>query len=295
MSEVAAVLALCRFGQDAAAMLLWGGSAYLCVLVPPGLASSIMRRLRPWTVAAVLVEVLATAGKLPAEVAAIGEGWRDTVDPGMVGSVLRDTSVGQAWGAQAVTTVLLVGAAAVSRRAKPVGVAATSGLLLASLSLTGHAAMHEGWLGALQRMNDVVHVLSGGAWLGALVPVLVILGDLGHAERRAEAASALRGFSRAGHVAVLLVLASGVANTVLVLERWPTDWSLPYKALLAVKVAVVALMVGLALVNRYVTLPRSAQHAHMASAALWFGTLAEVPLGLAAIALVSVFGLLDPG
>lgn len=202
MSEVAAVLALCRFGQDAAAMLLWGGSAYLWALVPRSLASSVTRRLWPWVVAAVSVEAVATLAKLPAEVAAIGDGWRDAVDPAMVGSVLRDTSVGHAWGAQGAAAVLLVGATLVSPEARTAARAGASGLLLAGLSLTGHATMHEGWLGALQRANDVLHVLSGGAWFGALVPVLVILGDLGHAERRGEAAAALRRFSRAGHVAV---------------------------------------------------------------------------------------------
>jgi len=293
LSEVAAVLALCRFGQDAAAMLLWGESAYLWALVPRSLASGVTRRLWPWMVAAISVEAVATIAKLPAEVAAIGEGWRDAVDPAMVGSVLRDTSVGQALEAQGAAVVLLVGVA-VSRRAYPIGIAGASGLLLAGLSLTGHAAMHEGWLGALQRANDVLHVLSGGAWFGALVPVLVILGDLGHAERRGEAAAALRGFSRAGHVAVALVLSSGVANTALVLGRWPTDWSSPYQVLLTAKIALVTLMVALALVKRYVALPRSARHAGAAPTPLWFGTLAEVPLGLGAIALVSVFGLLDP-
>ena len=294
MSEAAAVLALCRFGQDAAAILLWGGSTYLWALVPRSLASSVTGRLRPWMVAAVSIEAAATLARLPAEVAAIGEGWRDAADPATVVSVLRDTSVGPALEAQGAAAVLLVGAA-VSRRAHPIGIAGASGLLLASLSLTGHARTHEGWMGTLQRANDVLHVLSGGAWLGALVPVLVILGDLGRAEWRSEVAAALRGFSRAGHIAVALVLSSGVANTALILGHWPIDWSSPYQILLTAKIALVALMVGLALVNRYFTLPRTAHHAEAATTALWFGTLAEVPLGLAAIALVAVFGLLDPG
>jgi len=38
-----------------------------------------------------------------------------------------------------------------------------------------------------------------------------------------------------------------------------------------------------------------AHHAEAATTASWFGTLAEVPLRLAAIALVAVSGRLDPG
>jgi putative copper resistance protein D len=150
--------------------------------------------------------------------------------------------------------------------------------------------MQEGWLGLAHHMNDAVHVLSGGAWLGALVPLSLTLAALNDPERCEPAEVALRRFSSAGHVAVALVVLSGVINTILVLGRWRTDWSSPYQAMLAAKIALVVTMVGLALVNRY----GLAAHRPDAVRAIRSNTIAELALGFGVIGLVSVFGLLAP-
>ena len=293
MTSTAAVLALCRFGQDAAALLLWGASAYLAWLVPKGLAAEVAARIRTGTTPAVVVALAATLAKLPVEAATIGDGWRDGFDPTTVLGVLLETSVGEAWAAQALAASLLALVQAVPFPRRVTATALASGLLLASLSLGGHAAMHEGSLGLLHRANDAVHVLGAGAWLGALWPVLVILGLLGRSGCRSEAGVALLAFSRAGHVAVALVLVSGAVNTALVLGRWPTDPASPYQVLLDVKILCVAAMVGLALVNRYVVVPRLGRRP-AAAVALRRATLVEISLGVVVLALVGVFGLLDP-
>jgi putative copper export protein len=107
-----------------------------------------------------------------------------------------------------------------------------------------------------QRANDVLHVLAGGAWLGALLPLIPILRLLDEPDCHADALLSLRRFSTAGHIAVALVLTSGVINTALILQRLPTDWSSPYQALLALKIILIAGMTGLAIVNRYIFVPR---------------------------------------
>ena len=290
---VVAALAFCRLGQDAAALMLWGASAYLWLLVPRRLATGVAARLRPWRTAAVAVAAVATIARLPAEAAAIGSGWRDAADPAMLRQVMVATSAGLSWQVQALAAPLLVAAAILPPRGRLVLSAMASGLMLAALSLTGHAVMQDGALGVLHRANDVLHVLAAGAWLGALAPVLVILRVLGSPETRHDATLALRRFSRAGHGAVAVVLLSGVANAALTLGRWPVDLASPYVLLLDVKIACVAGMTVLALLNRYIVVPRIARDAS-ALRALRYGTLAELPLGVAAIALVSVFGLLDP-
>ncbi len=295
MTSPAAFLVLCRFGQDAAATLLWGGAAYLWALVPTGLSSSVTVRLSPWASAAIAVAVITVAAKLPFEVAGIGNGWPDALDPAMVRSVLLETSVGQAWMAQAACALMLGTAVALPSRRRVGAVASGSGLLLASLCLEGHAVMHEGWLGVLTRANDALHVLSGSVWVGSLVPVLVILAGSRDGRMSHAAAAALRGFSRAGHAAVALVLLSGILSTVLVLERWPIDLASPYQVLLDIKIACVLAMTVLAIVNRYVVVPRLTRDPAGVGRALRLGTLAEIPLGFAAIALVAVFGLMDPG
>ncbi len=290
MTSIAAALATCRFVQDAAALLLWGASAYLLWLVPEPLARTLQARLRIGGRMAMALAA-ATFAELPIEAASVGDGWRDALDPSVVGAVLTGTNGGQAWMVQAAAAGLLALSCLVPPRPRLFAVAGAAALMLVGLTLTGHAVMQEGWLGAVHRANDAVHVLSAGAWFGALVPVLLILPRLGRPEERAEAASALRRFSRAGHVAVALVFLTGASNAALVLGRWPTNLRSPYEALLDAKIVAVAAMAVLAVVNRYLIVPRLPAPLP----ALRRATLTEVPLGLLAVALVGVFGLLDPG
>ncbi len=289
-----AALAVCRFLHDAAAMLVWGAAGYLCTLVPEKLAGTVWRRLRVPGVVAIAVAVATTAASLPFETAVIGAGWSDAFDPATVRDVLTGTSVGQAWQEQAVASALLLVALAATDRWRRGGIALASGLLLAGAALTGHAVMQEGWIGVLHPINDAIHILSAGAWLGALVPLLIILRRLDVPEYRQEAGTALRRFSTAGHVVVALIVASGVINTMLVLGRWPTDWSSPYQALLALKIALVVCMVGIAAFNRYVLVPYIALRGPCAYRMFRRTSAVEVLLGLAVVALVAVFGMLDP-
>lgn len=294
MSSTTAALALCRFCQDTAALGLWGAWATLAWLVPRHIGAAIDHGARRCTAVMVAVAALATAAELPILAASIGDGWRDALDPALTGSILVDTAPGHAWAAQAGAAVLLFAARWTPQRMRPGATAAAAALLLAGLALTGHAAMREGALGLLQRTNDVLHVLAAGAWFGALVPVLAILHLPDWPERREGVVTALRRFSRAGHAAVALVLLSGLVNAGLVLGRWPHDLASPYEALLDAKVLAVAGSVTLALVNRYVLVPRLCRHPEATLVALRGATLAELPLGIAAVALVAVFGLLDP-
>ena len=294
MSGPDAALAICRLLHDAATMLLWGAFSFLALLVPPGLARDIDGRLSGFRLGAILVAVVTTFGALPLEAAAMGSGWADAMDPATIRAVVFETFAGRVWQVQAGAALLLAATLAVPMHRRASATAASSGLLLALLGLTGHAAMHAGWLGLAHRVNDAVHVLAGGAWLGALLPLLRVLAALDQPGRRKEAGRALRRFSSAGHGAVAAVLATGALNTMLVLGRVPTPWSSPYQALLAGKIVLVLAMSLLALVNRYVLVPRMPDARDRVVASLRAATLAEVGLGVAVIGCVAVFGLLDP-
>jgi putative copper resistance protein D len=275
-------------------MLLWGAFAYLAALVPGGLARAVGRRLDGLRVAAIATAVLTTAATLPLQAASIGEGWGDALDLQTLRDLLVDTDVGRAWLVRAVLAVVLAATLLVPRPRRQAATALASGTLMASLALTGHAAMHEGVLRAVHAVNDAGHLLVGGAWLGALVPLVPILRALGHAQTHGEAATALRRFSAAGHGAVALVVATGILNVALVLGRWPTDWTSPYQALLAAKIGLVALMILVAVVNRYVLVRRLRTAPAAAVRALAVTTLCELALGAGVIALVGVFGTLEP-
>ncbi len=286
-------LILCRFLFDGAALFLWGASAYLSALVPAELARWTDRRLGAPIRVAVILLAATTAVLLPVRAAAIGEGWPDALSPELLQSMLLETSIGQAWIVQAVlTALLLVVMFASPARYRLGGRALCAGLLLAGLTISGHAAMNDGWLRTVHRLNDAVHLLAAGAWIGALAPVLVILHGLNDEQRQRDARVALMRFSTAGHVAVALALLSGAVNTFLIVGGFPLDWSLDYQRLLCIKLALVALMIALALANRYIFVPRLARGRSLT--ALAWATRAEIFLSFCIVALVAWFGTLQP-
>lgn len=275
-------------------MLVWGASAFLVFLVPRPLAGRIWGGFRIALTVAVTLVVITTLLALPLQTAIISSGWKDAVSLPTVRDVLLQTTVGTAWAAQASAAVLLCAALALSgHRQRGLAVAA-SALGLAALALTGHASMSEGWLEVVHRGNDMLHLLSGGAWLGALVAFVPVLRALDGPGSRQQAQIALRRFSTVGHLMVAAVLLSGALNTALVLGRLPIDRSSPYQVLLAAKIMLVASMVVLAMFNRYLLVPR--MHAHRTSAlnALRWGSIAEVVIGMVVIGLVAIFGMIEP-
>jgi putative copper resistance protein D len=283
------VLVICRFVFDAAAIFLWGAAAYLVVAVPRRLAGRIAARLASAQRIAVILAILALILLLPAESAMIGDGW-DSVDISGMVDVMVETGVGWAWMAQAAGTVFLLCLLTVPAARRQAATAVVSALLLATLAISGHAAMDDGWLGIAHQANHVLHLLSGGAWLGALVPVLLILRRLAEQEARL----ALMRFSTLGHGAVALVIVTGLINTFLIVGKLPLDWSFLYQILLSAKIALAAAMTILAVINRYVFVPRLKADPDHAVKAILRGTVAEIILGAIVLALVAWFGTLDP-
>ena len=87
---------------------------------------------------------------------------------------------------------------------------------------------------------------------------------------------------------------TGVVNTYLVLGRWPVHFASLYQLLLLGKIILAVGMVTLALVNRYAVVPRLRVRGAAAIADLKRLTIAELGVAAGVLALVSLFGLLDP-
>ncbi|OEC94381.1 copper homeostasis membrane protein CopD [Rhizobium sp. YK2] len=285
---------LCRFLHDASLMFLWGACAYLSLFVPRALADTVWRMIAKPFLLIFAIAVLSALAALPVTTANIGNGWSDALNADMMHDVVFETTVGIAWQAQVLAAIVMVCTLLLPQGLRRHGLALGAGLGLASLSLTGHASMLEGWMQHAHRANDILHVLAGGGWLGALVPLIPILKLLSRPECRAEAQVALRRFSNAGHVAVALVILSGIVNTLLILKRLPTDWSSSYQTLLAIKIALVAVMAMLAIINRYVFVPWIGRKPARALLALRLGSIAEIGISIVVIGLVAVLGMLEP-
>jgi putative copper resistance protein D len=287
-----AALALCRFAHFLSAMVAFGASAYLWLLAPVALRRALSRSIWPIVVTAALLALTSAALRVALESAAMAEAWSGAWDPDMLEGVLFETAFGRLWQAHLALCAVLLGAAVFRRDASWAITTVVAALALASLGLTGHAAMQTGGIGALHRANDALHLLCGGAWIGGLLPFALCLRTCGSAELRGEAMSAMRLYSRYGHFFVGLVILSGLTNLALTTGRLPFPIASPYRALLVAKIGLVALLTALALCNRYVIVPRGLSAT--ALRALRLTSVAEVALGAAIVGLVSLFGLMDP-
>jgi copper resistance protein D len=291
--QVDEALILCRALQYTAAIALFGLSAFMATVPPSGLARLIEPPLRRAAATAIILIAVTTVVWLLLEAGEIAGGWLDAMSPETISALLFETEFGRVWQWRLAFAAILLFALAMRRYGDWRLTALWSALALASLGFVGHGAIHEGALGWLNRASHALHLLAAGAWLGSLVPLLYCLPLLEHPDLGADAAIALRRFSALGSVAVATVLITGVANTWLVLGGLPsTIWS-PYQALLIGKIAMVAAMIGLALVNRLVLTPRLGADPH-ATRWLRINTISEVALGLGAVGLVSIFGTLAP-
>nr|MBA2816825.1 copper resistance protein CopD [Candidatus Pantoea persica] len=164
-------------------------------------------------------------------------------------------------------------------------------LQLGTMALTGHAAMRDGAAGALQQLNQLLHLTGAAFWAGGL-PLL--MREARRIVWRSDTIRSMMRFSRYGHLAVALTLLTGLINMLLI-AGWPAQCRLNlYAVLLAAKVALVVLMVSVALFNRYVLVPRfrlagkGAQHYFIRMTQL------ELLLVCGVVGLVSVFDTLSP-
>ena len=285
-------LALCRFAHFLSAMALFGMSLYVRLLAPPDLARALAPAARRVAAVAIPLASLSALLWVALEAASMTDSWSGLVDLDILESVLVDTAFGAVWQWRLAIALALLVALALGRHGPSTFTTLFSGLLLASLCVVGHASMQHGGVGALHRANHALHLLATGAWLGGLPPFALCLKAYRDPALRRDAVIAMRRFSFWGQFDVALVALTGAANVALTSGALPFPTT-PYRALLCVKIALAATMIVIALVNRYVLAPRLKPDAP-ALRILTNTSIAEVVLGVVVVALVSVFGLLDP-
>jgi putative copper resistance protein D len=286
-------LALCRFAHFMAAMLTFGMSAYLWAYAPERLTFALSPVVRRLALIASLVALITAIVWLALESASMADDWSAALDPSVIAAVLTDTAFGHVWTAHLGLAVALVAVVVFGPRARWAATAVASAALLASLGLVGHAAMQTGAQGVLHRANHAVHLLTTGAWLGGLVPFAMCLRAYRRDDLRRDSVQAMTGFSFLGQFIVVAIILTGVVNIALTSHHAPIPPTTPYRALLVAKLIIVAVMISLALLNRFVLAPRLKASA-TTLAVLRATTAAEVALGCIVVALVSVFALVDP-
>lgn len=161
---------------------------------------------------------------------------------------------------------------------------------LATMAFTGHAGASEGLTGLVHRLSDTLHLAAAACWLAALLRF--VIGVL-RGEPATASARHLARFAATGTVIVTLLVVTGIINVGLI-----AGWALPprslWTALLAVKLALFAAMLGLAALNRWRLTPALERGEANARAALKRSLCAELACGLALVGVVAVLGTLDP-
>jgi putative copper export protein/mono/diheme cytochrome c family protein len=124
------------------------------------------------------------------------------------------------------------------------------------LALAGHAAAVEPDTGRAM-VNDAVHLLAAGIWIGGLWPLALLLrraSTTGGADARPYAVLVARRFSKCALVAMIVLLASGLLNAALYVGDVAGLVGTPYGRWLLIKLAILTPILALAWLNRR-TLP----------------------------------------
>ncbi|MBP1129240.1 putative copper resistance protein D [Serratia sp. PL17] len=291
--SLATLFVLCRFVHFAAVMLMFGTSLFTALLSPQRLSPYLTRDVRPLLVSCTWLAGLSAVALLAIQAGQMGDGWADTWRLEVWWAVLG-TTFGEVWRWHLGISLLALLSLWLAEPRRTQLLALLSTLLLVSMAFIGHAAMHEGILGVLHRFNHALHLLAAGYWFGSLLPLLVCLRYLAQPQSRSDAVTTLIRFSRWGHLAVALVVLTGVINSLIILGSWPLNVDSPYQRLLLFKTALVALMVMVALANRYAIVPAMSSMPRLAQRGLVLACWTEVGLGAGVLLLVSLFATYAP-
>lgn len=176
-------------------------------------------------------------------------------------------------------------------------------LALASFAFTGHGAADDGTAGTVHLVNDMIHSIAAGVWLGALAGFYALLRRPTAVvePHRSAMAKALADFATTGTLMVALLVITGLVNSYFLvgLGGLPRLLTSAYGNLLALKIALFAAMLALAAKNRFSLTPALKNATNPAAqagavSALRRSLTIESVAGVAILLLVAVFGMLEP-
>lgn len=277
-------MVLCRFLHFTVVLMLFGAWVFRPLLLGrETLLDPVLARVSRWLAAVALISGVSWLLLVTASMAG---NWAAALDPSTLRLVLGNTFFGQVWTWHLLLNGLLLIVLLTRLRAHQPLRLILAGLLLATLAPVGHGAMLDGLSGQLLILNQIVHLICVGAWLGGLMLLVLIL------QRPAEHAvrSVLQRFSGVGYALVAGLVITGLINVrVLTGQFWPTPLLSGFALILLIKVLLVIAMLGLALFNRL-----RIKDCEERMAALKTSVLLEWLLGIGAVAAVSLLGTLPP-
>ena len=288
------MLALLRGLAVAALLSVFGSLLFRAALAPPVLArmavdeaAMFQRRWRVLFRSSGAAAILAALGWLVLQAASIADAPNLLAGASAVPAVLADTRFGHLLAAQAGILALTALAARWGDRRLWL---ATGSAAVATALQAGHghaASMYDG--PSLLLVSAAVHLLAAGAWLGGLLPLLLLVA----AARPDAAARASRRFSPLGMACVLLMAVTAGLQSWVLVGGLPGLLGTGYGVVALFKLALFGGLVGLAASNRSRLTPALATAAH-AKHRLCRSVAIETGVGLLVVLAAGVLTNLPP-
>ena len=277
-------MVLCRFLHFTVVLMLFGAWVFRPLLLGREvLLDKPLARISRWLAAVALVSGI---GWLLLITASMAGAWEAAFDPSTLRLVLGNTFFGQVWRWHLLLNGLLLVVLLTPLGTRLPLRLSLGALLLATLAPVGHGAMLDGLSGQLLILNQIIHLICVGAWLGGLMLLVMILRQPDHHPVRAV----LQRFSGVGYALVAGLLITGMINVrVLTGQFWPTPLLSGFALILLIKAVLVAAMLGLALFNRL-----RIKDCEERLATLKTSVILEWLLGIGAVAAVSLLGTMPP-
>jgi putative copper resistance protein D len=232
----------------------------------------------------------------------------DVFSKGVIWTVLAHTRFGHIWLVRLVLAGTLAGMLSWAPprqriKSRRIGAVVIAAGLVGTLAWAGHAAATPGIEGSVHLTADVLHLIAAAAWVGALVPLALLLRTAWREDdetSRAVAQSAVLRFSTLGIASVATLLATGFVNSWILTGTIPALVGTDYGRLLLVKVALFLVMVSIAAVNRLWLTPRLVREPSIAGARnalrqLGRNSAFEAATGAIILGIVAVLGTTPPG
>jgi copper resistance protein D len=229
--------------------------------------------------------------------------FREAATSSVLLTVLNETQFGSVSEIRMVLAVILAACLAFDRSGPANWLALAAALgLTAAIAWTGHAASTPGATGNLHLALDAVHLSAAAGWIGGLVSLALLLAAASRHQTLAWASlarDAAQRFSTLGIVSVASLLLTGIVNAWILVGSFLALVITEYGQLLMLKVAVFAVMLMFAAINRFWLTPRLA----LASACemrlsalrqLTRNSSIEIALGFVIFAIVGMLGTLHP-
>jgi putative copper export protein len=210
---VAAGLIASRFFHLAAVLLLFGAAAFPLYAFRESernaQAERLYGQLRNTLLISAIMAFVSGVLWLSFTSASMSGNLAGSIDPGILLTVIGETDFGRVWVWRLALAALLVILFLPKRRNEYLAFAQIAGaaLLLTTIAGTGHAGSDVSAMGTFHVAADSLHLLAAAVWLGALVPLAILLAGHRPADTPAKA-EMLRRFSGMGTLGVAALVAA---------------------------------------------------------------------------------------